>query len=1619
MATKTITGIKAGQTTITASYTDGGVTKTSQVTFTVNKIDASLSFAAVSGTLTYNHSAQKIGTISYTGDGTVYYLVKGNNSEPSASDSGWVQITSWTTTSGATKTFDVNETNAGTYYVFLKADTGTNYNSVPVKSGTSSKTIDKVSDASVTVTLGSAGTYHNAATLVAANGVTTHGTATAYVGYKYGSAATSDDQITWVAVGTALSLSATASPGTYYIYKKWTADSNHSNDQTYTPVGTTYTLTRSQASDASVTVTLASNAGTYHNAATLVAANGVTTHGTSAAYVGYKLGSAATADSQITWVAAGTALTLDASAAAGTYYIYKKWTADSNHSNSQSYTQVGTTYTLTRSQASDASVSVTLGSAGTYDSGATLVSASNSSSHGTSEAKIGYKYGSAATADSQITWVNVGTALTLSATADAGTYYIYKKWTADSNHSNSADYTLVDTLDRSQNNDASVTVTLGSAGTYDSTATLVAAGGATTHGTSAAYVGYKYGSVATADSQITWVVAGTALTLGATAAAGTYYIYKKWTADGNHSNSQSYTQVGTTYTLERSKNNDASVTVTLGSAGTYHNAATLVAAGGATAHGTSAAYVGYKYGSAATSDDQITWVAVGTALSLSATAAPGTYYIYKKWTADSNHSNNQTYTPVGTTYTLTRSQASDASVTVTLASNAGTYETAATLVSAANSTSHGTSEAKIGYKYDSAATADSQITWVNVGTALTLSATADAGTYYIYKKWTADSNHSNSADYTQVGTLERTAPTGRVTISDAAPKYHSGNVLANVSGATGIVHYRLGTSGSFSTDIPTATSDRNVGTYTLQYYVDPSSDGNYAEFGNSSSPKSLSVSISQNNDASVTVTLASNAGTYETAATLVAAANSSSHGTSAASIGYKYGSAATADSQITWVAVGTALSLTASAAAGTYYIYKKWTADSNHSNSADYTLVNTLTRSQNNDASVSVTLGSADTYGNTATLVAADKASSHGTSAAYVGYKYGSAATADNQITWVSVGTALSLAAGADAGTYYIYKKWTADSNHSNSANYTLVNTLTRSQAIPTFTLTSSGDVKYDNTASVTATVSVPGTVYWGTTSATSGMTTELSFASAGTKTVTSRTSLGTTTVHAYFVPTDTTNYASLGSSSSEHTSGTAVIVKNNDASVTPTINANTLTYSPSSALTLITGTSAHGTSSYQLGYKLGSAATADSQITWGTANATTLTIPAGSAAGTYYLYKKWTADGNHSNDQTYTAIGSTYTKAVNKAQATLPSTISGDSKEYHETARATVSKDAVGGTLKYSTDSGSNWSNVTWSSGNLTANPSRTAVGDTSVIFKVFNTDGNYSDSSTSEPITISVYASDDARMEVTIVSTELTYSGSNQTIASVNTSDSSKYEGIQTYYIGYKSGSTATADSQITWNNANTTPIQVKNAGTYYIYYKFTSDASHSNDKEFTLVGSKEIKRATGNISYSVNASVSKYCTDAAMASSACDGNKSVTIATSGASTTTNTGGAITYAVSPSTYGITVASDGLTLNVASGTSASDYSITVRATVASTANYDSVYVDQPITVAITAVELSNLTMNLDTSTVAYGASASVTSLIARYTNNASKDIVESLTSASDGNPRIYAADTTIATITT
>ena len=279
-------------------------------------------------------------------------------------------------------------------------------------------------------------------------------------------------------------------------------------------------------------------------------------------------------------------------------------------------------------------------------------------------------------------------------------------------------------------------------------------------------------------------------------------------------------------------------------------------------------------------------------------------------------------------------------------------------------------------------------------------------------------------------------------------------------------------------------------------------------------------------------------------------------------------------------------------------------------------------------------------------------------------------------------------------------------------------------------------------------------------------------------------------------------------------------------------------------------------------------------------------------------------------------SVSKTATWTINKANATLPSTISGDSATegnvaYHNTARATVSKDYTGGTLKYSTDNGSTWSNVTWSSGNLTANPNRTALGSTSVIFKVVG-DANHNDSSNSGTVTLTVYAAGDARMVVDL--TARTYNTNAQVVASVDTTSTGvggNYHGISSYSLGFGSSSTSAPSS-----GTSSASLSATNAGDYYVWYKYTANAEHGG--------------ATTSWAYVGKVTISKASRSGAVSCNNVTYGSTVTAPVSG-----NTeSGTVTWGITPGTGTATINSSGKVTPTKAGT------VTVTASVAETANY-------------------------------------------------------------------------------
>lgn len=233
-----------------------------------------------------------------------------------------------------------------------------------------------------------------------------------------------------------------------------------------------------------------------------------------------------------------------------------------------------------------------------------------------------------------------------------------------------------------------------------------------------------------------------------------------------------------------------------------------------------------------------------------------------------------------------------------------------------------------------------------------------------------------------------------------------------------------------------------------------------------------------------------------------------------------------------------------------------------------------------------------------------------------------------------------------------------------NHATQTGSYTITVSKATPTFAL--NGETQtFHTTANIKGRASVVGTIYWGTSTSSMTSTTSVSTASTTTfnTTVTSRgesAGVGTTTIYAYFVPTDTTNYNSVGSASDYAESAAAKLEASDDNDISVTIS-NTLYYTGSGQV-IATKTSGEGCAHFTLGYSTTSGGT----VTWGTQDATTISV---TNPGTYYIHYKVTPDSNHSTTITDKQLDGTSTIG----NGTLTISVTGYSGTYDGSAHNIV----------------------------------------------------------------------------------------------------------------------------------------------------------------------------------------------------------------------------------------------------------------------------------------------------------------------------------------------------------
>jgi len=1581
---KTITGIKAGTTRITASFTDGGVTKTDYVNFTVSKIAGSSGTVSNPASQAYKDGTQtnysfQLGITGATGTVTYPTSITVKN--------GSTTVTGWSCNSSGVLTVPYAQ-GAGTYTVTgnITVAESDNYNAVSATSKTWTITITQKNDASVSVTLASdAGTYGTAATLVTAANSSSHGTSAAKIGYKLG-AATADSQITWVNAGTALSLTATATAGTYYIYKKWTADGNHSNSSTYTQVGT---LTRSKATP---TFTTTNGSVTYHNTAYAQgkpSVAGTIYWGTSTSSMTSTVSASANTNTNIT---------SRTNLGTTTIYAYFVPTDTTNYNSVGSSSSGYKTITAAVTQASDASVSVTLeSSAGSYNSAATLVTAANSSSHGTSEAKIGYKLG-AATADNQITWVNVGTALTLAASASAGTYYIYKKWTADSNHSNSSTYTQVGTLTRS--------AIAGSTGVSTSDMHIVYSN---TTGTKTATGNTGALSAVSSNTNIATVsVSGTTITVTRKGyGSATITVTAQATTNYNSATSQftiycdkAAGQSGSASNPAAKKFSTSSQTAQLGISGatgtvTYPTSITVKNSGGTSVSGWSCTSAGV--------------------VTIPASQTVGTYTV----TGNITVAEATNYYAVGATSKSWTITINKADITATVSMSGYTY--GGSLPSGKPSVSSNPGGGSVSYYYNTSNSSSGGTAWSNM-----TSTSLNAGTYYMYAVIGETTNYNG---YT-TSAVQFTVSAADFTVSGTGNKsyVYSGSAQGTGVSASGLKGSQTATikygssSGSYtSTSVPQATTVADSRTV----YWQVTAPNHNTQTG------SYTLTITQR---PIKVTAATDSKIFDGNPLTNNTATAEETGTDRGLASNQSMTSCTVTGSITNVGS------TPNVPSGAVIKSGSTTTTANY----DITYVNgtlTVTKQSVTITAPALTSGTITYNGENQYL------SSAGSTSAGTIYYYVS--TSSTEPTFSTSTWSTSRPTGQNAGTYYLWYYVSVDSNNYSGSginSVTKIGTGSKAIAQKALTVTAASDSK----------------VYDG-----------------NPLTINSATLSGNVSGHTLYSATYGGSQTTVGSSNSTVSdavikSGSTTVTDNYDityAKGTLTVTAASFTVGNKSNKTYTWTGSPQGTGVTVSGLKGNQTAT----IKYRTASSGDYTLTSAPqitnvSQSPITVYWQVTAP-NHT-----TQTGS-YTITINKADAVLPTNWKGDSKVYHNTASLTYTGYS-GGTIKfrYDTNGGTSWSSAT------TTAPTRTAVGNTSVQCMVEG-DANHNSTGWSSAVTLTITQAEDARMEVT--TTNRTYTGSAQVIANQT---SGTAEGIATYSLGLGSSSTSAPSSAGSTDAA----LSVTNAGTYYVWYKFTSDASHSNNKDWTYVGSVVVDKASrsgavscndvtygstvqasvsgntesgtvtwgitagtgaatisstgvvtptqagtvtvtasvaatanykaytatsktitigkanGSITYNTVTSVSEYCTSTAAAMSQTDANKSVVVATSSASSSTNTGVTIGYIIDSVTKGgssftgWTVSSNGQTVTVPKSTAAGTYSVKITATAPTTTNYNAASVQKTVSVVINAVELVSINLVISQETIAFGGTTTAV-VYANYNNGSDpKDITSSATYTTD-----------------
>ena len=380
---------------------------------------------------------------------------------------------------------------------------------------------------------------------------------------------------------------------------------------------------------------------------------------------------------------------------------------------------------------------------------------------------------------------------------------------------------------------------------------------------------------------------------------------------------------------------------------------------------------------------------------------------------------------------------------------------------------------------------------------VTYSNNVNAGTATV----TITDNTGGNYNVTGSATFTINKANGSVTINATAPTY-TGNAqsLVTVSGNTGAMHYRVGTSGSWTTTIPTGTG---AGNYTVYWYMDASS--NYKALNSSSSPASVAVTIAKANP-SYEAPTAKTGLIYSGSAQALLNAGSTSHGT------IQYSS-----DNSTW---GT--SIPTGTNATSYTSYWRLVGDGNHKDVSSKSLSTSIGKASGiagvSSRSLSYTRGAQNLVtvsGNTGT----------------VHYRVGTSGS------WTT-----TIPTATNAATYTIYYYVDASTNYNGVGSSSSPNNVSTTIAKVTPVLSTSPSLR----TGLNYTGSAQNLLSGGAMKHSSSDTTSV----AGTFTYTQKTNAGTYTDPTWsFTPTDTTNY----NSTSGKITGSVTIAK-----INPTYNAPT-----------------------------------------------------------------------------------------------------------------------------------------------------------------------------------------------------------------------------------------------------------------------------------------------------------------------------------------------------------------------------------------------------------------------------------------------------------------------------